>query len=112
MAGKYEQIMNMPKNDEEMGNIWIFSQILAKTWLESQSLWGLREGTVEMERARLGRWHSKYPLYSHDISILVEMERARLGRWHIIIWKDDLTYAVVEMERARLGRWHIWQWSR
>ena len=52
---KYEQIVNMPKNFRKMLIIRKFRQIPAKTGLESQCLCGVPEGTVEMEKARLGR---------------------------------------------------------
>lgn len=52
---KYEQSVNMPKNFQKTVIIRKFRQIPAKTGLESQCLCGVLEGTVEMEKARLGR---------------------------------------------------------
>ena len=45
----------MPENIEKMAAVRIFRQIPAKIGPESQYLWGLPEGTVEMTKARLGR---------------------------------------------------------
>lgn len=47
----------MPKNFQKTVIIRKFRQIPAKTGLESQCLCGVLEGTVEMEKARLGRRH-------------------------------------------------------
>ena len=54
---KYEQIVNMPENEQKILAFRIFRQIPAKMSLQSQYLCGLWEGTVEMKEARLGRWH-------------------------------------------------------
>ena len=106
-------------------------QIPAKMRLESQCLCGFPKGTVEMEEARLGRWHFFPPAHLGYFSVFVEMEEARLGRWHnldqrlILVLERGrngrspfraLTHlfeynmlssiSAVEMEEARLGRWH------
>ena len=55
MTLKYEQTVNMPKNEWKSLYFRIFRQIPAKMRLESQYLCGVSEGTVEMKRARSGR---------------------------------------------------------
>ena len=57
IAWKYEQTVNMPKNGRKPLCFRIFRQIPAKMRLESQCLCGVSEGTVEIRKARLGRWH-------------------------------------------------------
>lgn len=54
IALKYEQIMNMPEERENMPVIRIFRQIPTETGLESPCLCGVPKGTVEMKRARSG----------------------------------------------------------
>ena len=63
--------------------------------------------SVEMKKARLGRWHNLAIIFQNIVTDKVEMKKARLGRWHtsdrfsIICSLHD-----VEMKKARLGRWH------
>ena len=70
----------MPKNFQKTVIIRMFRQIPAKTGLESQCLCGVLEGTVEMEKARLGRGHSIQGCSLRRSESQVEMEKARLGR--------------------------------
>ena len=60
---------------------------------------------VEMEKARLGRWHP-FIRRGFFAQTAVEMEKARLGRWHTTLQINYYFLRRVEMEKARLGRWH------
>ena len=120
----------MPKKREKHLKIRIFWQIPAKTRLKHQYLCGFCGDTVEIQKARLGRWHlttflvvillqcrnTESPFRALTPPWLFSLAESKSGRNtespfraltpRFVFWLFSSLAEWVEIQKARLGRWH------